>query len=49
MFCLQIHARATCIMNQKFCILHEAAGAENDVNMTPHKTDRALSIQFASE
>ena len=28
MFCLQIHARAKCIMNEKFCILHEAAGAE---------------------
>ena len=27
-FCLQIHALAKCIMNEKFCILHEAAGAE---------------------
>ena len=28
MFCLQIHARAECTMNEKFCILHEAGGAE---------------------
>ena len=28
MFCLQIHARAECTMNEKFCILHEAAEAE---------------------
>ena len=27
-FCLQIHARAKCTMNEKFCILHETAGAE---------------------
>ena len=26
MFCLQIHARAECTTNEKFCILHEAAG-----------------------
>ena len=28
MFRLQIHARAECTMNEKFCILHEAAEAE---------------------
>ena len=28
MFCLQIHARAECTMNEKFCILHETAGPE---------------------
>ena len=27
-FCLQIHALAECTMNSKFCILHEAAGAD---------------------
>ena len=26
-FCLQIHAFGECTMNEKFCILHEAAGA----------------------
>ena len=29
MFCLQIHARAECTMNEKFCTLHEAARAES--------------------
>ena len=28
MFCLQIHARAECTMNEKFSILLDAAGAE---------------------
>ena len=28
MFCLQIHARAECTMNKKFCILHKAAGTD---------------------
>ena len=27
-FWLQIHALVKCTMNEKFCILHEAAGAE---------------------
>ena len=31
MFCLQIHVRAECTMNEKFSILHEAAGAECSV------------------
>ena len=25
---MQIHARAECTMNERFCILHEAGGAE---------------------
>ena len=28
MFCLQIHARAECTMNEKFCMLHAAAEPE---------------------
>ena len=31
-FCLQINALAECTMNEKFCILHETAGASNIVH-----------------
>ena len=48
MFCLQIHARAECTMNEKFCILHEAPVSKSRTLSLPkqNKTNPILKTLY---